>query len=159
MDLATRAALINRYRDGAAAVRKAVAEVGEDGLDRRPSPDQWTAREVVHHLGDSEMTSAVRLRKLLAEHDPVIAAYDEAEFARRLHYDRRIEASLDAMEAARSSSLQLIESLDDAEWARAGTHEESGRYSVETWLEVYAAHLYDHAEQLRQAAGGPLPAR
>src|SRR4051794_20110951 len=53
MDRATRDALIEQYRDGATAVRKAVAEVGEDGLDRRPEPGEWTAREVVHHLADS----------------------------------------------------------------------------------------------------------
>jgi hypothetical protein len=153
MDRSTRDALIEQYRDGAAAVRKAVAEVGDGGLDRRPEPGEWTAREVVHHLADSELTSAVRLRKLLAEDSPVIPRYDENAFARLLHYDRPVDADLDAMEAARRSSLELVESLDEAEWARAGTHEESGPYSVESWLQTYANHPFDHAEQIRKAAG------
>lgn len=153
MDRETRNALIERYRDGAAAVRKAVAEAGEDGLDRRPAPGEWTAREVVHHLADSEMTSAIRLRRLLAEESPIIQRYDEKAFAQRLHYDRPVDADLDAMEAARRSSLELIESLDDDEWGRSGTHEESGPYSVEAWLAIYADHTYDHAEQIRNAAG------
>ena len=153
MDAATRTALIARYRDGAEAVRKAVAEAEAAGaLDRRPAPGEWTAREVVHHLADSEMTSAVRLRLLIAEDSPSIRAYDEKEFARRLHYDRAVDADLDAMEAARRSSLQLVEALTDDEWQRQGVHEESGAYSVEGWLEIYAAHPYDHAAQIRQAA-------
>ena len=33
----------------------------------------------------------VRLRRLIAEDAPVIAGYDEPEWARRLHYERPIE--------------------------------------------------------------------
>ena len=39
------------------------------------------------------------------------------------------------------------------EWQRTGTHEEMGPYSVERWLEVYAAHAHDHAAQIRRARG------
>ena len=73
-------------------------------LDRRPAPGKWTSREIVHHLADSEMTSAIRLRRLLAEDRPVIVGYDQEEFARRLHYDRPIGASLDALKAARATT-------------------------------------------------------
>jgi hypothetical protein len=147
-----RQTLLQQYRDGAAEVRRAVAEIGPQGLDRRPAPGEWTAREVVHHLADSELTSAIRLRRLLAEDDAVIHGYDENAFARRLRYDRPIETSLDAMEAARRSSLELLEAVPEEDWARSGTHTESGPYSVENWLELYAAHPYDHAEQMRAAA-------
>lgn len=40
-----------------------------------------------------------------------------------------------------------------ADWSRTGTHTESGAYSVKTWLELYAAHCHEHAEQIRAAAG------
>ncbi|HEV7888952.1 MAG TPA: DinB family protein [Acidimicrobiales bacterium] len=145
--------LIDRYKAGGAEVRQAVTEAQAAGtLDQRPAPGEWTAREVVHHLADSELTSAVRLRRVLAEDDPAIAGYDENEFARRLHYDRPVDASLDAMDAARRSSIELVESLEAGEWARTGTHSESGEYSVGHWLSVYAEHPYDHAAQIRAAA-------
>jgi DinB superfamily len=152
MDKAQREELIARYKAGAEEVRKAVAEVG-DRLDVRSDPKEWTAREIAHHLADSEITSAVRLRRLLAEDRPEIAGYDENLFAQRLHYDRPIEASLDAMEAARRSSADLLDVLTEDEWARAGTHSESGPYGVTTWLMMYADHPYDHSEQMRRAAG------
>ena len=41
--------------------------------------------------------------------------------------------------------------LGDADWARVGTHSESGAYGVETWLEIYTAHPYDHADQIAKA--------
>jgi hypothetical protein len=153
-----RAELIDRYRTGAADVLAAVAGLTDAELDRQPAPGEWTARQVVHHLADSEMTSAIRLRRLLAEDSPDIAGYDEAEFARRLHYDSRpIGPSLDALVAARETSAQLLDHLTGPEWARAGTHSESGTYSVGDWLVIYAAHAHDHADQIRRAVAGYDP--
>lgn len=151
MDAAERDELIARYEQGHAVVVRALSDVGTDALDARPSPDDWTPREIVHHLADSEMTSAIRLRRLLAEDAPVIAGYDESAFAKRLHYERPIEASLDAFRAARGTSAQLLHVLSPEDWARTGWHTESGLYSVETWLRTYAAHGHDHAEQIRAA--------
>ena len=154
---ADRADLLRRYLDGTDAVRKAVDGLTDAQLDQPAADDPergWTARQIVHHLADSEMTSAIRLRRLLAEDSPRIAAYDENAFARRLHYDDRpIDASLDAMEAARATSAQILERLSEDEWSRAGTHEESGAYSVDDWLRIYADHGEDHADQIRRAIG------
>jgi hypothetical protein len=149
-----RTALIDRYRTGTADVEDAVAAIAEAELDRQPTAaDDWTARQVVHHLADSESMSYIRLRRLLAEDDPQIAAYDEPEWARRLHYDRPIGPSLAVLAAVRTASLQLLELLNEAEWVRAGTHTESGRYSVTDWLRIYAAHPHEHAAQIRAVSG------
>jgi hypothetical protein len=109
---------------------------------------------VVHHLADSETNSYLRLRKLLAEDDAEIQAYDEARFAEVLHYDRPIEHSLAVFEAVRTSSGELLDRLRDDDWSRAGTHTESGAYSVDDWLAIYADHAMDHAEQIARARSG-----
>ena len=49
------------------------------------------------------------------------------------------------------ASLELLESLTPAEWNRTGTHTESGPYSVDDWLRIYATHSHDHARQIREA--------
>ena len=66
MDASTRRTLIDQYRAGYAAVVDALAGADDAALDRRPGPGAWSAREIVHHLADSEMTSAIRLRRLIA---------------------------------------------------------------------------------------------
>jgi hypothetical protein len=149
-----RQARLDRFRTGYAAVEDALVDITDEELDRRPATDEWTARETVHHLADSETTAYVRLRRLIAEDDPTIVGYDEAEFARRLHYDRAIGPSLAVLRAVREASLQLLASLTPQEWDRAGTHTESGRYSVDDWLGIYASHCHDHAEQIRAARAG-----
>jgi hypothetical protein len=150
-----RHALMERYRAGFDQVRDALLGITEDELDRRPAePDGWTARQVTHHLADSEAMAYIRLRRLIAEDEPVIQGYDEPEWARRLHYDRPIEPSLAVLAGVRAASLQLLQSLTPAEWGRTGTHSESGPYSVEGWLEIYAGHSHDHADQIRRVRAG-----
>jgi hypothetical protein len=149
---AARTRLIATYKEGPEVVARAVAGLSDAELDRRPSPQDWTAREVVHHLADAETRSAIRIRQLLAEDAPTIHAYDEELYARTLHYDRPIATSLELLRAVRASTAELLDRLTDANCARTGTHTESGPYSVDTWLELYAAHAHDHAEQLRRAA-------
>jgi hypothetical protein len=151
MDEQTRRELIERYSEGYAVVEKALAGASQAELDAREAPGEWSAREIVHHLADSEMTSAIRLRRLLAEDAPMIAGYDQEEFARRLHYDRPLEGSMAAFKGARESTLPLLRALSSAQWKRSGTHSEIGPYSVEMWLRIYASHGIDHADQIRRA--------
>ena len=148
-----RAALLDRYREGPDRLEAAAGGLSEAELDFTPADGGWSPREVVHHTADSEMTSAIRLRKLLAEEHARIEGYDEMEFARKLHYrDRPIAPSLRAVRAARETSAAILERLRDDDWNRTGTHTESGPYSVDTWLEIYAAHCHDHADQIDCAA-------
>jgi DinB family protein len=151
LDPHTRQTLIAKYKDGYRAVADALAGATDAELDAHPAPGKWSAREIVHHLADSEMTSAVRVRLLLASDRPQIASYDENEFARRLHYDRPIDASLDAFNAARRTTADILERTSESDWTREGTHTDVGRYTMDTWLEIYAAHAHNHAAQIRKA--------
>jgi len=109
------------------------------------------AREIVNHLADSEMTSAVRMRNVIATDNVAIVGYDQEVFAKRLYYDRPIAASLAAFKAAREATAELLDRLTEAEWKREGTHTEHGRYGMDTWLNIYSAHAHDHADQIRRA--------
>jgi DinB family protein len=151
MDKHTRQQLIARYKDGYRAVAAALEGATDAELDAKPAPGKWSAREIVHHLADSEMMSAIRLRLLVAEDNAQIRAYDQELFSRTLHYDRPIVTSLQAFQAARASTGELLDRLTEAQWAKTGTHPEHGRYGVERWLEVYAVHAHNHADQIGRA--------
>lgn len=152
MDAGERADLIRRYKEGHRAVMDAFRGISEDELDRSAS-DEWTPRQIAHHLADSEMMSAIRLRRLIAEERPMIHGYNEVGFAEKLTSDRPIAPSLEAMRYARESTAQILERLSEADWRRTGTHTESGPYSVENWLSIYAAHGHDHAAQIKRSRG------
>lgn len=143
--------LINKYAEGFSEVESALSDFPVDKLTAKPFAGKWSAAEIIQHLADSEMTSAIRLRKLLSEDFPVIQGYDQDKFAEQLRYNERDAApALEAFRAARSTSLQILQNLSAEDWQREGWHTEHGRYSVEKWLEIYAAHAHGHADQIRR---------
>jgi len=149
-------ALIDQYAAGPAAVRAALDGSTATELDTRPAAGAWTAREIVHHLADSETNSYVRLRRMLVDDGTDIQVYDQERWAAepRLGYDGPIELPLVVLEAVRASSAALLRRLDDGDFARAGHHVEHDTYSVQRWLEIYADHAHDHADQIRRARRG-----
>ena len=143
--------LIKQYGAGYDEVIDALDNFPAESLGAHPIPGKWSAREIVHHLGDSETTSAIRIRRLLVEDDPAIQGYDQDQYATRLRYnDRDMAPALEAFRSARETTMQLLPSLSDDDWQRAGTHSESGRYTLEDWLRIYAAHAHNHAAQIRR---------
>lgn len=143
--------LIAQYKDGYNEVANALNGFPSDKLIAHPIAGKWSAAEIVHHLADSETTSSLRLRRLLAEDHPLIQGYDQDAYAAHLHYNQReIGPSLDTFRGTRASTAQLFGFMSDEDWRREGTHSESGSYSAEDWLKIYAAHAHNHAAQIRR---------
>lgn len=141
--------LIAQYRDGYEQVKNNLRDFPVEKLTEHPISGKWSAAEIVHHLADSETISGIRLRNLLVEEHPLIQGYDQEAFASRLNYNQRdIAPALEAFRSARSNTAQLFDSMSEEDWKRKGTHSESGPYSVEDWLRIYAAHAHNHAAQI-----------
>lgn len=146
-----RDALIAQYATGPARLRAALATVPADALKWRPAPGEWSAHEIVCHCADSETNSYARIRFLLTEKDPVIQGYDQDRWAKTLDYHSHpLEPALATVEAVRANTAALIRRLPDEAWTREGRHTESGRYTGEEWLKIYADHLEGHARQIEQ---------
>lgn len=146
-----RSSLIAQYVAGYDEVMKALDGFPTESLGAHPIPGKWSAREIVHHLGDSETTAALRLRKLLVEEKPTIEGYDQDQFAIKLRYnEREMAPALEAMRAARETTRQVLSVMTEEEWQREGVHTESGPYSVEKWLRIYADHAHNHATQIER---------
>jgi hypothetical protein len=81
----------------------------------------------------------------------MIQGYDQDQYASLLKYnEREIAPALEAFRSARATTTQLLNLMSEDDWAREGTHTESGRYTAENWLEIYAAHAHNHAAQIRR---------
>ena len=117
----SRKELIARYAAGYDEVIGALDGFPKDKLTAHLIPGKWSAAEIIQHLADSEMTSAIRLRRLLVEDKPVIHGYDQDLFATRLMYNERdIAPALEAFRAARSTTVQLLELMTGSDWLREG---------------------------------------
>lgn len=141
--------LIAQYKAGYDEVSRNLAGFPTESLTTNAIPGKWSAAEIIHHLADSETTSALRLRRLLVEDHPLIQGYDQDQYAAKLNYNQReIGPALEAFRAARATTAQLIDLMTEEDWQREGTHSESGSYTTEDWLRIYAAHAHNHAAQI-----------
>jgi hypothetical protein len=144
-----RTKLIDAYAAGPARLRAALATVPTEALTWRPKAGEWSAHEVVCHCADSESHASLRIRTLVTEAEPVIVGYDQERWAQALDYHAHpLEPALAVVNAVRASTTALLRRLPEAAWSRTGRHTESGRYTAENWLRIYAAHLEDHARQI-----------
>ena len=148
---AERDTLIVRYAAGPARLRAALATVPTEAMKWRPAAGEWSAHEIVCHCADSETNSYARIRLLLTEADPVIQGYDQDRWAKTLDYHRHpLEPAIATVDGVRANTAALIRRLPDDAWAREGRHTESGRYTAEDWLTIYAEHLEGHARQIEK---------
>ena len=142
---------VNSYAQATAEFLIVANELTESQLDASHSGG-WSARQVIHHVADSEAQSYARLRRLIAEPGKQIQGYDEASWGENetLGYkDLPIAHSLEVFKAVRASSLEIIKRLTPAQLDNSGTHSESGEYTIKTWLETYISHPLEHAAQIR----------
>lgn len=146
--------LADEYEASTKYVADLIAAIPKADLDKH-QPDGWSARQVIHHLADSEAQSYARLRRLVAEPaESIIQGYDEAAWAQSeiLGYtELPIENSLAVLLAVRAASLDIIKRLKESDLERAGVHSESGPYSIAQWIKVYSNHPRDHGNQIKEA--------
>jgi len=117
----------------------------------KPKKDGWNARQVIHHLADSESQSCARLKRLVAEPGSTIQGYDENIWAQNttLGYTvLPIDNSLAFYKASRAASLEIIKRLEIEQLSNSGVHTESGAYDLKKWFSSYINHPRDHANQL-----------
>ena len=141
--------LIAQYAAGPARLKAALATVPPAAMQWRPKPGEWSAHEVVVHCADSETNSFVRVRFLAAEKEPVLQGYDQDHWAKTFDYHTLpVETALAVVTGVRDSTTALIRRLPESAWTNVGRHTESGRYTAEDWLKIYADHLEGHARQI-----------
>ena len=148
MDLA---AAIESYKEATEEFISIASRLTQTELDK-VKDKSWTARQVIHHVADSEAQSYARLRRLIAEPGTQMQGYDESAWGENetLGYEvLPVENSLAVFRAVRASSLDLIKRLKPSQLENAGAHSESGEYTIKNWLETYIKHPLDHAEQIR----------
>ena len=100
---------------------KTLVEITPENLDRHVE-GSWSARQVIHHVADSETQSYARLRRLLAEPaGSLIQGYDEAAWAEcgALGYrDLPVEHSVAVFRAVRGASLDVLGRIGGNDLAR-----------------------------------------
>jgi rubrerythrin len=124
-------------------------------LAHKPSPEEWSIKEIVGHMLETDLLFVRRARALL--HEQGVPDLDTPIPPWKLQEGKGYEALpvpelLARLADARSSSLDLVRGLRPADWARRGTVRGASTSLLDlgTWL---ANHDRGHLAQIRQLAG------
>jgi len=147
----------DKYQEATIYFEKLVNSLKPTELDTK-APGEWSARQIIHHMADSEAQSYARLRRLLAEpQGSIIQGYDEGAWAesKNLGYEElEITHSFAVTISVRNASADLIRRMALTDLEKFGTHTERGKFTVSDWLTAYSNHPLDHGAQLERAIKG-----
>ena len=142
---------IDAYEAAPAQIASATSGLSEQQLLHVPAPGEWSIHEVLVHLPDSEIFGFERMRRIIAEHKPVLHAYDEELWGRNLAYRTQDPMrALDLFKALRRSNAALLRLLSPDVWERKGIHTERGEMSLYDIFHVYLEHGNIHLKQIEQ---------
>lgn len=147
------------YARGGEDVEETLAGLSEADFDLTRGSGEWSIREIVHHLAESESLFLLTLKTALAQSGSTYIRnpYDQALWVKELAYSQRaIEPSLALIRATRLHCTHLIQHIPDYSERNvfmkfADDESEGSRVTVRGLLEVLNLHLAEHCKEIRQA--------
>jgi hypothetical protein len=129
-------------------------ELGARELDAVYAPGKWSVRFLLHHLADSEMVLAERIRRIISEGRRVLWAFEQDAWAERLDYGTMpLELSRDLFAAARAGTRYLATSHYERHGHLEWVHSETGVRTLKEEFDKVAWHNEHHLAQIRAALG------
>src|SRR5688500_1000132 len=84
---------IEHYEAGGEKLALSIRGLTREDLLCLPPADanvgRWSIQQVVVHCMDSDLVSADRMKRMIAEENPTLIGYDENKFAQHLFYDEQ----------------------------------------------------------------------
>lgn len=132
-----------------ANIALAVSGLSDEQLDVPYREGGWTLRQTVHHVADSHINSLVRFKLALTEDaPPTIRPYYEERWAELADSQMPVDVSLKIIEGVHERWTQLLESMSDADFEREFIHPETGPWTLEKALALYAWHSRHHTAHI-----------
>lgn len=142
---------IEQYGKGFELLLAALKDIPVEAWKFKPSPQDWSVHEVIIHLADSETNAALRARKLAVEPGGLLMGYDQDKWAVDLNYhDQNTDDALQVTKYTRLRTYQWLKTLPDDVFKHTVRHPEYDEpYTFEQWINLYAAHIPGHIEQIQ----------
>ena len=137
--------VIDRYAAGGALLVYATSNLSP-ALETPPTgPGTWSIAQLVAHLLDADLVIADRIKRVIAEDEPVLQAFDEGRWLERLDSGSMpVDEAVALFSANRRWMTRLLRKCSDADFARVGLHTEAGRKSLADLVVTAVSHVDHH---------------
>ena len=153
MNLSERQAKIESIRQFPAAFEAALKPLLPDHLDAHcGGPEEWTVRQVVHHVADAHVNGFIRMKLVASENLPILKPYDQDAWATHADTQLPLDSSLEILRGLHARWAVFLAGLPEENWTRSGVHLENGLVSLDNLLSIYVNHGEGHIEQVKKAA-------
>ncbi len=143
--------LLERFRRGAELVASSTIGAAGSELDFKPAPGEWSVRQIMCHLADSEAVGVMRMRQIAAEDNPTLQSFNDEAWAENLDYHRRkLSQVIETFRRLRTDNHELLKELPESAFGRVGTHTESGIVSLFDLLKGNTEHVEEHVQELKR---------
>src|SRR6266478_5879089 len=132
-----------------------VKNVSDAQLTKRPDPKNWSAKEIVCHLRDTEEAFMARFQSMMVMDEPKFVAVEPDRVAIDRQYQRNdAPEALSTFKQRRAETLAFLRGLKPEQWERGGIHPVRGRMTVTDFVGLMAWHDDNHLDQLKRALDG-----
>jgi hypothetical protein len=133
----------------------AIKGVPDAALSRRPDDKNWSAKEVICHVRDTEESFMMRFQTIMEMDEPKFTPAEPDRWASERQYQRNDAAeAIQAFRVRRDESLRFLRGLRAEHWERGGVHATRGRMSMKDFVGLMAWHDDNHLDQLKRALQG-----
>ncbi len=137
--------MIDRYAIGGAILGYAAGGLSPEHTHTRTAPGTWSIAELVAHLVDSDLVGCDRMKRVIAEDEPLLLAYDQNVWISRLKsQEMPVEEAVNLFAANRRWMTRVLRGCAEADFGRAGKHSERGRTTLAELVAGYITHLDHH---------------
>lgn len=154
----TSAEMLALYAQGEEDVKAALAGLTETDFDLTRTPEEWSIRQIVHHLAESETLLLLTFKSALAQSGSTFIrnSYDQEQWVKTLAYDKRaLEPSLALIKATRQHIAHLLQHIPGYEeryvlMKFADAEGEGAKVTVGQLLDGMSGHLAAHCAEIRE---------
>jgi hypothetical protein len=142
---------IDEFEQGGTKLREAISGLSEADLKAFPIPGTWSIHQIVVHLQDADLVGVDRMKRILAEENPLLVGYNESLFANRLSYhEQSVETAITLLDLARKQLATVLRKLPPQAFERSGIHTETGKVALGEQVKKYNEHLEHHLKFIRK---------
>jgi hypothetical protein len=130
-------------------LRALLSGVTDEQASVRPAPSEWSVKEVIGHVNDTERIFAYRTLRIARGDTTPLPGFEQNDYVESTDFNKRSLADLlDEFECQRRANVLCFKPLTDAEIDRRGTAS-NNPISVRAALHILAGHVLHHYESLK----------